>query len=289
MGDPRLPLRAMFPPAPPLGVRGDPGVIRPYGVAQRLAGDRLVLAGGPAAVLLQVAHPLVGAGVALHSDYAARPGHRLVATLQLTLAIGFGDTAQARAAASSVGRRHATVNGEISDAAGAFAAGTRYDATDPELTLWVYGTLAFCAVAVHQRYGRGVTPAECEQSWQETKPFLHLFGVPDELIPATWQDFLAWWDLQVPRLAVTPVVARVAQDMLVPRLFPPLPGLGIVLRAVTSDLLPEPVRAAYGVPLTRGRRLLVAVLAAVTRVVWPRLPRRLREFPHVRQVEQRLG
>ncbi|MDP9398691.1 MAG: oxygenase MpaB family protein, partial [Actinomycetota bacterium] len=77
--------RSLFPPAPAPGVPGDPGLFGPASTAWSVLRERVVLLGGPAALLLQVAHPLVAAGVAEHSDFRADPLHRLRATLDATL------------------------------------------------------------------------------------------------------------------------------------------------------------------------------------------------------------
>ncbi|TMB76979.1 MAG: DUF2236 domain-containing protein, partial [Chloroflexi bacterium] len=49
--------------------------------------ETFLLLGGTAALLLQVAHPLVAAGVAEHSDFHHQPFGRLLRTLNTTLAI----------------------------------------------------------------------------------------------------------------------------------------------------------------------------------------------------------
>jgi uncharacterized protein (DUF2236 family) len=285
----RLPLRACFPPPLPLGTPGDPGVVAPGGVLQRLWGDRIVLAGGPAAILLQVAHPLVAAGVAQHSDYQERPGHRLLATLDTTLAITFGDTAQARAAAARVGRRHVSVNGALDAPAGALPRGTPYDATDPRLGLWVYATLVWTALRVHELLGPGLSVAEREEYWQQSKPFARLFGVGDDLLPHRWDDFAAYVERTVAGLVVTDSARSVFTDLMEPRLSPPVPGVGPVLRTVTSGLLPPSLADAYRLPVTPARRRALAVLGRVTRVGWARLPLRLRQFPHVRVSRHRVS
>jgi uncharacterized protein (DUF2236 family) len=46
-----------------------------------VAREGALLAGGARAILLQIAHPAVGRGVAEHSDFAGRPLDRLRATL----------------------------------------------------------------------------------------------------------------------------------------------------------------------------------------------------------------
>ncbi|WP_146099363.1 oxygenase MpaB family protein [Kineococcus xinjiangensis] len=288
MSRPRMPLRAAFPPPLPPGRAGDPGVVEPDGPFQRLWGDRLALMGGPAAILLQIAHPLVGAGVVEHSDYRSRPGHRLLATLDATLAITFGDREQAAAAAAAVGGRHRRVRGTLPSAVGEFPAGTPYSAGDPDLALWVYATLVRTSLRVHERYRAPLGAAERERYYRESKAFALTFRVPPGHLPGSWAQFCAYFDSVLPRLAVTPAVLDVARDLLVPRLTPPVPGAGVLLRAVTADLLPDAARRSYSLPLTAARRAQVAALTAATRRLWPRAPRALREVPHVRQCEERL-
>src|SRR5438093_12192393 len=81
------------------GQAGDPGLFGPGSVVWRVGRERVLLAGGPAALLLQLAHPLVAEGVAAHSGFEREPLQRLMATLDATLTITFGDRAQAEAAA----------------------------------------------------------------------------------------------------------------------------------------------------------------------------------------------
>jgi uncharacterized protein (DUF2236 family) len=57
---------------------------------QRVAREGALLAGGARAILLQVAHPAVGRGVAEHSDFATRPLDRLRTTLTYVYCVTFG-------------------------------------------------------------------------------------------------------------------------------------------------------------------------------------------------------
>ena len=60
---------------------GDAGLFGPGSMAWRIDGEALILAGGTAALLMQLAHPAVAAGVAQHSDFRADPFARLRRTL----------------------------------------------------------------------------------------------------------------------------------------------------------------------------------------------------------------
>jgi uncharacterized protein (DUF2236 family) len=73
------------------GRAGDPGMFPPGSVARRMNAETALLLGGGRALLLQLAHPLVAAAVANHSDFLRDPFRRLVNTLDLTLTVAFGD------------------------------------------------------------------------------------------------------------------------------------------------------------------------------------------------------
>ncbi len=68
----------------------DQGLFGPGSLTWRVNREGVLLLGGGAAVILQVAHPLVAAGVAQHSRYREDPWGRLYRTLDLTTRMVFG-------------------------------------------------------------------------------------------------------------------------------------------------------------------------------------------------------
>ena len=96
---------------------------------------------GPRAVLMQIAHPLIAAGVAEHSRYQEHWFARLYRTSMAAAAITFGSRDLALRAISAINRRHLTVHGTLQKQAGVFPAGTPYDANDPQLKRWVLNTI----------------------------------------------------------------------------------------------------------------------------------------------------
>ena len=64
---------------------------------ERFASDGVLIVGGAAAILLQVADPAVAAGVARHSRFAERPVERLRNTLTYAYAVVLGTPADAAA------------------------------------------------------------------------------------------------------------------------------------------------------------------------------------------------
>src|SRR5919201_6042877 len=83
----------------------------PDSMTWRYAGDIRVLAAAGYALLLQVAHPTVAAGVREHSNYADDPWGRLLRTLDHTNLVLYGGPEAAVAAARELRRRHERIRG----------------------------------------------------------------------------------------------------------------------------------------------------------------------------------
>ena len=60
-------------------------------ITWRLAGDARLMLGAGYALLLQVSHPVVGAGVSEHSNFREDPWGRLVRTLDYSNTMVYGE------------------------------------------------------------------------------------------------------------------------------------------------------------------------------------------------------
>jgi uncharacterized protein (DUF2236 family) len=96
----------------------------PQSLTWRVNREATLLLGGGRALLLQIAHPLVAAGVAEHSGFEQAPLQRLWRTLDLSLTVTFGSAAEALAAVRRIEGVHAHVRGELAEAVGPFRRGT---------------------------------------------------------------------------------------------------------------------------------------------------------------------
>src|SRR5690348_10810449 len=193
------------------------GYFAPESVIRRLGNSPLTpLLGGGSAVLLQVAHPLVGVGVVEHSDYERDLWSRLLGTLRALYLITYGTTEEADRAGEIVQAVHARVHGETTSALGAFPAGTRYSASDPELMLWVHATLVYSSLGIYHRYVHRLTGAEQESYYREMALVARIFGTPADVIPPTLGDFRAYLRdrFQSPEIQVTEPARRVADVVL---------------------------------------------------------------------------
>ena len=278
---------------PPLeaGTPGDPGLFGPRSSIWRIGRERVLLLGGPAALLLQVAHPLVAAGVAAHSDFLHRPYERLRATLDATLTITFGDTRQAEAAAARVAATHTRVRGTLGTAVGPFSAGTTYDAADPELALWVHATLVETALDTYHRFVRPLSMGERERYFEDARPFAALFGADDDVMPPSYEAFRGYVE-SVQRgshLAVGAEAKTLGRHILnppVPGALAPATGL---FKLVAASMLPARLREGFGLHWsTRDRAVLGAVSRSI-RVSLAAMPGFLRYWPHYRTAHQRAG
>jgi len=264
------------------GRSGDPGLFGPGSEVWRVGRERILLLGGPAALLLQLAHPLVAAGVADHSGFLADPFARLRATLDATLRISFGDGEQVQEAAARVGATHRRVHGILPAMVGLFPAGTPYSASDPELAMWVHATLLSVAMETYELLVGGLSCPRRERYYQEAGRFARLFGVTDQVLPASYQAFMAYLrSIQQGELLTVGDQARSLAEQV---LRPPVPAfLGLTKpasRAVTAALLPPRIRDQYGLRLGVAERTLLHVIVRTVRATITVWPRRLRYWEH---------
>jgi uncharacterized protein (DUF2236 family) len=257
----------------------------PQSLSWRVNRETSLLLGGGRALLLQIAHPLVAAGVADHSRFERAPLQRLWRTLDLTLTMVFGSAADALAAVRQIERVHAAVNGVLAEDVGPFRRGTRYDANDPALLFWVHATLVDSGLHAYERFVARLSPAERHALYQESMISARLFGIPPQFIPPTWDDFRTYMRemLSGPTLAVGPAGRAIAAALL----SPPLPfGLRQVAgatRIFTLGLLPAPIRQRYGYTWTKAHEQALRALTAAIRTGLPVLPKIVRDFPHARR------
>ena len=137
--------------------------LAPDDVVRRVNGERLTLIGWTRAILLQIAHPLVAAGVFEHSGFRGSPvaaAARLHHTVKAMLALTFGDDAGRRRALEGILTIHRRVNGKLPEAVGVFPAGTPYSAEDPALVLWVHVTLLESLPLVYELLVAPLTASE---------------------------------------------------------------------------------------------------------------------------------
>lgn len=233
-------------------------------VIRRVDGEAVLLLGGPRAVLMQLAHPSVAAGVADHSDFRADTFGRLRRTLEVTTTIVFGTEEEAAVAAASLRAVHDRVRGP------------GYEANDPALLLWVHATLVDTALRVHRRFLAPLSPADEARYYEQSMRLAEVFGVPLSMQPPDLPAFRDYVRTMVGSLEVTDQARDVARSVLYPRLPLAAEPLAEVGRQITFGLLPPPLRRQYGYSWDRRRAAALSMAALTSRRVLPLVPPPLR-------------
>ncbi len=273
------------------------GYYGPDSVTWRVGSEAALMIGGARAILMQLAHPLVAAGVGRHSSYGSDPWGRMYRTLDLGRRMTFGTRGEARAAARTINRLHTHVTGELDAAAGSLPGGTPYHAREPELLLWVFATLVDTALSLYPLLVGPLSADEQERYYREGVEGMRLLGMAVEAAPPTVTTFKGYMRdmLAGDVLALTPPAADVARTILnmpAPLALRPLrpllrPAL-FVNERLTIGLLPPALRDLYGFRWSDGQQALFDLWAASMRLMVPRLPALVRQPPWARAAWRRV-
>jgi uncharacterized protein (DUF2236 family) len=235
-----------------------------------------VLFGWSRAILLQLAHPLVAAGVAEHSSFGGGLSAilRLHHTVRTMLAIVFGDEQARQAALDGIRAIHRRVNGRLPSGVGIFPAGTPYTAEDPDLLLWVHATLLDSLPMVYELLVGPLTAAERDAYCVEAASTAIDLGARPDQVPRTWMENAAYLDTMCRSGAIT--VGAQARELAAHVVSPPFgyvvaPGAW-TNRLITFGLLPDTIRGQFEFAWSerQSRRLRrVATLIRSARRVTP--------------------
>ena len=268
----------------------DPGLFGPESVTWRVNREGVLLLGGGAAIIMQVAHPLVGAGVAQHSNYREDPWGRLYRTLDITTSIVFGSTEKAHAASERLRDIHTRVHGVTKEDGGRFPAGTKYSANDPELGMWVHATLVSTSLQIYTAYVGRLSEAERNRYYEEQKLLGEMFGVPQDRQPATLGEFYEYFDDMVENeLAVTSALLDVVDATMRPELPFVARPLVQAINLATVSLLPAKLRRDLDLDWGPRRHRFVQATRTLVRRALPVVPSLLRDFPPARSADRRVS
>jgi uncharacterized protein (DUF2236 family) len=246
-----------------------------------VAREGALLAGAARAILLQIAHPAVGRGVAEHSDFADRPLDRLRATLSYVYCVTFGTPEEIERVAAMVTAAHRKVTG------------VGYRATDPELQLWVAATLYDTALLIYEELFGPLLGGVAEKVYKQYAVLGTALQVPAGSWPADRAAFRAYWQQMIDTLEVSDDARRLVWDLLFAEHAPLLLRAAMpVNRFVTTAWLPERIRQQYGLHWSDGRQRLYDLAMTVARPVYRLLPVPLREAPktlYLRDIRKRLA
>ena len=235
--------------------RSDDALYPPDSVIWRVHGDvTTMMVGGVAALLLQMLHPAVLAGVWDHSNFRTDMIGRLRRTARFIALTTFGAREGAEAAIARVIEVHRHVHGTLPD-------GTAYRADDPRLLAWVHVAEATSFLDAWQRFGnRRLSTAEEDLYFADFARVAEALGA--DPVPRSRADANRLIATMRPELAASDRTREVAGIVLGqrPERLAALPVQAVTFQAAV-DLLPDWARGMHGLA---GSRLAAPLVGAGT-------------------------
>lgn len=241
-------------------------------------------------VVMQVAHPAVGAGVWEYSNFRHDPWSRLEETDRSRTRFAFSG----REASIEEGKRLRQLHRNIQ---GVDTRGRQYRALDPKVYGWVNMVFLDSTITMNALYGTPLTEAEQQQLFEEWHQGGRFFGLKDRDLPATldeyWQQFHHMIETE---LEYTPIV-----DYLLKSGAPPRPAvlhhlpkslwqllwkpLGTASRKLILSSLPASYRQKIAAhqPWSNDDERSMERFRQLVRATIPHLPERLRIIPPARR------
>jgi uncharacterized protein (DUF2236 family) len=275
---------------PPLAREVD-GFFGPDSMVRRLHRERLVLFSGVRALLMQACDPLGVVGFQRHSIIFDDPQTRLARTDERMSRIYFGTAEEAEETGRIVRAMHRRVKGRTPARYGPIAKGTPYDASDPQLGLWVLASLADSALVFYERVFGALTSKERERYWSEYRQVGELFGLPPDSMPATVVGLREYIDGRLGDGSLWISDERRAQTVRM-ILEPPFSGwqraavipVNEAIKLISTGLLPAEVRDLFGFPWDPAREALLRSALIQLRLGSRFWPDSVRQHPAARTV-----
>jgi uncharacterized protein (DUF2236 family) len=198
------------------GPPGDPGLLGPDAISWELNADLAsVSQAGLPAIVLEILHPSVVAGVQDFSNYRQDPFQRARATLGYVLATTFGNTEAATALIERVRHVHSYVNGTRPDGVG-------YSALDPELLTWVHTCIPWMIMRAFEHTNRPLAREERDRYLSEQALIGRMGG--GESVPTTAAELDDYVADTRPKLSVNAQTREFIDFLLTSPFFPELPA-----------------------------------------------------------------
>ncbi|KAH9886402.1 hypothetical protein F4778DRAFT_758910 [Xylariomycetidae sp. FL2044] len=237
--------------------------------------EGIILGGGAAAILLQVAEAGVGAGVNEHSNFAYRVQDRLRTTMTFVYCMSYGTPEEKRAITDMITKVHGQVHGTLNEGRNK---GKQYSALDPELQLWVAATLYATGLDIYERVWGKIKDEELhEKIYREYSILACALQVAPEMWPPSRDAFWGYWDKMIADIEVTEHAKTVAKDLLYLRRAPRhLRMFMPSVRLCTAEWLPEKIREEYGI---KRHPTLYKIHEVMVKALYRPLPLKVRSYP----------
>jgi uncharacterized protein (DUF2236 family) len=264
----------------------------PESITWKVNREIVVVAGWGRAILLQLAHPLVAAGVDEHSSFRGSLRAslwRLHSTVDAMLSLTFGSEEAVISAAAGINAIHDRVNGALRAPAGGYPAGETYSAHDPELLRWVHATLLDSVPLTYELLVGPLSQEEHDRYCVEAAVMEPLLDIPRGSLPRDTKQLETYISetLDSGRIAVSDRSRALARAVLFPPRWPLAWPMFRPVQLITIGLLPPAVRDAYGFGWSSRDARAFSRWARALRVLRRVLPPVAREWPAARRPRRR--
>jgi uncharacterized protein (DUF2236 family) len=244
---------------------GDPGLLPsgPDSISWELHGDMASVGGaGMGAIIMEILHPSVMAGVFTQSTYETQPLRRARNTLGYVIQTTFGNTDAATRLINRVHNVHSRIEGVRPD-------GRAYKATDPELLAWVHTCIPMAIMQFFDTYRRPLTVDEKNRYLAEQAIIGRMGGA--DWVPETVDELRDYVEAMRPQLAVNEQTTQFLDFLLGA-------GKGNAMDRLTSritiehsmSLMPDWAQRMTGLQLTDNAKRVVdpLVRAQLSMIRW---------------------
>lgn len=256
----------------------------PGSITWKINREIVMVAGWGRAVLLQLAHPSVAAGVHHHSSFRGSllsSFKRLHSTVGAMRSLTFGDTEQMIATAARINTIHDRVRG-------CTHARIEYSAHDPDLQRWVHATLLESIHLTYELLVGPLTLAERDRYCSEASIMEPLLGMPAGFLPREWAQLDSYMRemLSSGSIVVTDTSRSLARAVLYPpQWYVAWPAFR-ALQLLTIGSLPPSIRDAYGFEWRAHHERAFTRWTTFLRTSLRLLPPFAREWPMARRRDQ---
>ncbi|MGW3820648.1 oxygenase MpaB family protein [Streptomyces sp. NPDC005046] len=182
----------------------EPAPLAPGTILWEIAGDVRLVLSLPAALVLQVAHPAVGAGVDDHSVFRTDPWGRAERSLEsLQLWVYGGERA------IEEGRRLRRLHKTIS---GTDTRGRSYHALTPACYAWVHATAYPVFLRAARYLSRPLSPEDERRLYDELLQLGAILGINERDMPGTPEEFWPYFDKMIQEELESTAVVRELLD-----------------------------------------------------------------------------
>jgi uncharacterized protein (DUF2236 family) len=228
---------------------------------------------------MQACDPVAVVGFQRHSIIFDDPQTRLLRTDEWMSRIYFGTSEDAEETGRVVQAMHRRVRGKTPARYGPVPKGTPYDASDPELGLWVLASLADSALVYYERIFGALPQPQRERYWSEYRQVGELLGLPPDSMPGTHVGLRRYIDGRLSDGSLWISDERRAQAVRM-ILQPPFSGwqraaatpVTETVKLITAGLLPPEIRRLLGFSWDPAREALLRSALLQLRVgtrFWP--------------------